>query len=54
MAGSTILKVRGPKILKKNAIISNPRDAGINGLALFADISFRDLEFGTDTPLNHF
>ena len=50
MAGSTILKVRGPKILRKNATISNPRDAGVKVVALFADISFRDLKFGTHSP----
>ena len=35
MAGSTILKVRETKILRKNSAISNPRDAGVGGLALF-------------------
>ena len=34
MAGSTVLKVGGPKILRKNSTISNPRDASIRGIAL--------------------
>ena len=35
MAGGTILKVRETKILRKNSAISNTRDAGVGGLALF-------------------
>ena len=53
MAGSTVLKVEGAKILRKNSTISNPRDAGVRDLAIFARISERDLIFGKHTSLDH-